>query len=108
MIIGEDFTIMDHEEKEKTLPIKLLLSPYENVIFRYNTVSIREDADEGTAKIVFSYDIIEMGDHIETTLRKDERFNDVLGLILNRMILETVESGDLNDRKNDFEESAAK
>ena len=97
MIIGEDFRILEHDEKETTLPIELLLSPYNGVIFKYNTVSIKEDADADTAKIVFSYDLIEMGDHVETVLRKDERFNDVLGLILNRMILETVESGDLND-----------
>tara|TARA_R110000772_G_scaffold99174_3_gene198891 strand:- start:15114 stop:15440 length:327 start_codon:yes stop_codon:yes gene_type:complete len=104
MIIGEDFRILEHNEKESTLPIELLLSPFKGVIFKYNTVSVKEDADGGTAKIIFSYDLIEMGDHIETTLRKDERFNDVLGLILNRMILETVDVGELDDRKNDSEE----
>lgn len=105
MIIGEDFRIVDRDEKETTLPIELLLSPYKGVIFRYDTVSIKEN-DDDTANIVFSYDIIEMGDHVETVLHKDERFNEILGLILNRMILETVESdsGDLDDREDDITE----
>jgi len=104
MIIGEDFRIVERDEKETTLPIELLLSPYKGVIFRYNTVSIKEDAEKKEARLIFTYDLLEMGDHVETVLRKDERFNDVLGLILNRMILETIDAGEVDDRENNSEE----
>ena len=104
MIIGEDFRIVERDEKETTLPIELLLLPYKGVIFRYNTVSIKEDKEAQEARLIFTYDLIEMADHVETVLRKDERFNDVLGLILNKMIHETLDAGELDDRENDIKE----
>jgi hypothetical protein len=43
------------------------------------------------AKMLFDYDLLEMGDHTETSLRKDVKFIQHVGLVLNTMILETLE-----------------
>ena len=53
--------------------------------------------------MLFDYDLLEMGDHIETSLRKDVKFIHHIGLVLNTMILETLEEKDAI-RENDSTE----
>jgi hypothetical protein len=94
MIIGKDYLLRDDMyEEDKTLPIELLTEPYKGVILRYTTVSIKE-VDDNQAKMIFDYDLLEMGDHTETYLRKDVKFTEHAGLVLNTMILETLEAKD--------------
>lgn len=92
MIIGQDYRLRDDlYEEDKTLPIELLTGPYAGVIMRFTTVSIKEIEDD-QAKMLFDYELLEMGNHTETSLRKDDRFTHHAGLVLNTMILETLES----------------
>ena len=92
MIIGQDYQLRDDlYEEDKTLPIELLTGPYKGVILRFTTVSIKE-VDDNEAKMLFDYDLLEMGDHTETSLRRDDKFTQYAGLVLNTMILETLES----------------
>jgi hypothetical protein len=103
MIIGKDYLLRDDlYEEEKTLPIQLLTGPYKDVILRYTTVSIKEMEDD-QAKMIFDYDLLEMGDHTETSLRKDVKFTQHIGLVLNTMILETLEEQNAA-RENDSTE----
>ena len=91
MLIGKDYLLRDDlYEEDKTLPVQLLTGPYKDVILRYTTVSIKE-MENDQAKMLFDYDLLEMGDHTETSLRKDVKFTHHVGLVLNTMILETLE-----------------
>jgi hypothetical protein len=89
MIIGEDFMFMD-TIKADTSPLKLLTGPYKDVVYRYTNMSVKENDDE-TATLIFDYELYEMGNHTETTLRKDDRFTQHIGLVLNTLILEAIE-----------------
>lgn len=89
MIIGEDYMFMD-SIKVETTPLKLLTGPYKDVVYRYTNLSIKENEND-TATLSFSYELYEMGEHTETSLNKDKRFQEHIGLILNSLILEAVE-----------------
>ena len=103
MHIGKDYLLRDDLYKEdKTMPIQLLTGPYKDVILRYTTVSIKE-MENDQAKMLFDYDLLEMGNHTETSLRKDVKFINHIGLVLNTMILETLEEKDAI-RENDSTE----
>lgn len=101
MILNEDYKFRDDlYEEEKTLPIELLSEPYKGIVLRYNQVAVKEQVD-GTAKMQFDYDLLEMGSHIETALRKDQKFTEYAGLVLNAMILEILEEGKENNDQDD-------
>jgi len=104
MNVGEDFKFRDDMEKD-TVPIELLLKPYANVVYRYTEIGKIKEHNDGTATIKFQYELFDAGQHTETSLRKDKRFEKTIGLILNRLILEAIPGKDLNDRENDTQES---
>lgn len=89
MILGEDFIFMD-SMKTDTTAIKLLTGPYKDVVYRYTQLNVKENIDD-TATLSFSYEVHEMGEHTETALRKDVRFQEHIGLVLNSLIIEAVE-----------------
>ena len=97
MIIGEDFEFND-KLKTDTAAIKLLTGPYKNVIYRYTSMSVKENNND-TATMQFDYELFEMGEHTETSLRKDKRFTEHIGLILNTLIIEAVEYEDKTPKK---------
>ena len=101
MIIGQDFRFRD-DMKTDTVPIEILTEPYKGVILRFTEVGV-EELNDGTAKLKYQYDLFEMGDHTETSLRKDNKFVEFAGLILNTIILEAAEA-DSADRESDIEE----
>jgi len=108
MIIGEDYMFMDSMKKDTT-PIKLLTGPYKDVVYRYTQMSVKENTND-TATMFFEYELYEMGNHTETFLRKDKRFTEHIGLVLNSLIIEAVEHSDKNGvnnehRKTDPQES---
>lgn len=102
MILGQDFKFRD-DLKEDTVPIELLLDPYKGVVYRYIKVGIKEN-DDKTATLKFDYHLHEMGEHTETKLRKDKRFTEVLGLILNTLILDVAEVDKNEHREDDTQE----
>lgn len=86
-----------------TVPLELLLGVYKGVVWRYNEVAISEEFD-GTATMKFRYDILEVPPECNKTtedLEVDPIFTQVLGNILNTLILESVMDA---DRKDDIEE----
>lgn len=105
MIENSDFKFRDDLTKTKdgeTVAIEILTNPYNGVIFRYTQVGVKELAN-GTAVLQFSYDLIQSGDHSMVSLRKDQRFEKHLGILLNHLILEAAEAPNA-DREDHSEE----
>ena len=109
--VGKDFRFRDDMHKPgevgDTIPIEILTGPYKNVIYRYVKIGVKEK-DDGEAVLQFIYDLFEMGEHTETSLRNDERFTKHIGLILNHLILETLEGQDDDIGENYSEEPDSK
>lgn len=108
MIEQKDFRFRDDMNQgveKNTVPIEILTQPYNNVIFRYTTVAVKEK-DDGTAVLRFQYDLLDVGEFTETKLRNDKRFEQHLGLLLNHLILESAEHEHNESRKNDTTESS--
>lgn len=103
MLLSEDYKFRD-DIKADTVPIELLTEPYKGVILRYTTVAVKEQ-EGGQAKLQFQYELLEMGEHTETSLRKDPKFETHAGLILNAMILESLEAQEDDIREDDIKES---
>lgn len=91
MIIGEDFKFRD-DIKADTAPIEILTEPYKGVILRYTKVGIKEQEENDNVLLQFEYDLLEMGEHTETKLRRDVRFQEHAGLILNTLLLESLDA----------------
>lgn len=90
MILSEQYKFRD-DIKADTVPIEFLTDPYKGVILRYTKVGIKEQ-DNNTAVLQFDYELFEMGDHTEVKLRKDPMFQEHAGLILNALILESMDA----------------
>ncbi len=102
MIIGEDYKFRDDLKDYDTVPIELLMEPWQGVILRYVQVTVKELKND-TAKLQFQYDLIEMGNHTETNLRRSKKFEECIGLVLNHMILEVVANEQSKSGENDTE-----
>lgn len=90
----------DLAKSDETVPLELTEGPYKGVVYRYTTVGIREEQDE-SAVLRFQYELYSMGDHTETSLRKDQKFENTIGLILNSLILEATDDTNAKRGKND-------
>lgn len=98
MILGEDYKFRD-DMKHDTVPIELLTGPYKGVILRYTNVAIKEQEND-TAKMLFDYELYAMGEHTEVSLRKDTKFLNHIGLVLNSLILESLEGANESGKNN--------
>lgn len=86
MILGIDFKFRNDIEAD-TVPIELLLAAYKGVVYRYQKIGIREN-DDDSATLKFEFELFETGNFSKRKLKKDPRFKEILGLILNTLILE--------------------
>lgn len=99
MIIGVDYKFRD-DIKAETVPIELLTGPYKGIVYRYTQVSVKEREDN-TAVMQFDYFLHNTGELSETTIRRDSKFTQHIGLILNTLILETVENENREDHSEE-------
>lgn len=93
MNINQDFKFRDDiykPDSAETVPIEITTGPYSGVVYRYVRVGVKEK-DDGEAVMQFQYELLEMGNHTETALRADHRFTKHIGLVLNQLILESLE-----------------
>lgn len=90
MIINIDYKFRD-DIKADTVPIQLLTGPYNGVVYRYTQVSIKEKEND-SAVMQFDFYLHETGEHTENSLRADPKFTAHIGLILNQLILDTVDA----------------
>ena len=99
MELGVDYNFRDDlwnkNEEGSTVPIELLMDPFKGIVYRYTTVSFRMDGD--VPKMLYDYEILKTNDLSMITVRKNQKFNTILGLILNMMLLE-VDEADANGR----------
>lgn len=106
MIENGDFRFRDDMykiDKGETVPIEILLPPFKNVILRYTQVSVKEE-DNGTAILRFAYELLETGEYSELSLRRNAKFEQHLGILLNHLILEAAEAG--NGNREDYSEES--
>ena len=108
MELGKDFSFRDDlfnaKEDGSTVPIELILDPFAGVCYRYTTVKFRMDEDN-IPRIAYDYEILKTNDLSMMTLRNNEKFNTVLGLILNALLLDASEvEGASETRTNDTKE----
>lgn len=96
MILGEDYEFID-SLKTNTVAIKLNSGPYKDVVFRYTKMSVKENSDD-TAALIFDYELITLVEHTETSLRKDYKFIQHIGLVLNTLILDAVEHSETEEK----------
>lgn len=92
---GIDYNFRDdlwiESKKESTVPIEILIDPFKGVVYNYTTVSFKVGEDD-VPRIGYDYEIIKTNDLSMITLRKNEKFNTMLGLILNAMLLELADA----------------
>jgi len=92
MEIGVDFKFRD-DKKADTVPVELIGEPYNGIVFRFTSVAIKEEVGQ-SATIKFDYELFESVEHTMIGLRKDKKFNEHIGLVLNSMILEAIDAAD--------------
>ena len=108
MELGIDWIFRDDlfniKEDGSTVPIELLVDPFAGVCYRYTYVKFRVDEDN-VPRIGYDYEILKTNDLSMMTLRKNEKFNTVLGLVLNTLLLDASEAeGESETRINDTKE----
>ena len=105
---GIDYNFRDdlwiESKKESTVPIEILIDPFKGVVYNYTTVSFKVGEDD-VPRIGYDYEIIKTNDLSMMTLRKNGKFNTMLGLILNAMLLEMADAeSDIEIRANNPKE----
>lgn len=108
MELGTDFKFRDDLFNEKeagsTVPIELTLDPFTGVVYRYTTVTFKMGEDS-VPRLLYDYEIIKTNDLSMTTLRKNDKFNAALGLILNTLLIDSSEAESMSETgTNDTEE----
>jgi hypothetical protein len=108
MQVGIDYNFRDDlfndKEDGSTCPIELLLDPYAGVVYRYTTVRFKLGEDD-IPRLQYDYEIVKTNDLSMVTLRKNQKFNDILGLILNSLLLDLGDVEANETRNNNLEES---
>ena len=96
MILGTDYKfrddLFDSKTDGTTVPIERTLDPFTGIVYLYTRVAFRMDGE--VPRMMFDYEIIKTNDLSMMTLRKNEKFNSILGVILNTLLLEAAEAGE--------------
>ena len=104
MELGIDYKFRDDlfnsNENGTTCPIELILDPFAGIVYRYTTVKFKVGEDD-IPRISYDYEIITTNDLSMMTLRKNEKFNQVLGLILNGLLIDASESESVSETRTD-------
>ena len=104
MQLGIDFKFRDDlfnvKEAGSTVPIELTLDPFTGVVYRYTTVTFKMGEDD-IPRLLYDYEILKTNDLSMTTLRKNEKFNTALGLILNTLLIDSSEAEGVSETRTD-------
>jgi hypothetical protein len=103
MEVGIDYKFRDDlfnlKEEGTTVPIEIMVDPFAGIVYRYTTVTFKMDEDN-IPRMQYDYEIIKTNDLSMVTLRKNQKFNEILGLILNSLLLDL---GDSEEEQNKHE-----
>jgi hypothetical protein len=95
MELGIDYVfrddLFDSKKDGTTVPIELNLDPFAGVVYHYTQVTFKMGEDN-IPRMLYDYEIDKTNDLSMVTLRKNQRFNEVLGLILNALLLDASEA----------------
>lgn len=95
MELGIDYKFRDDlfnpKEDGSTCPIELTLDPFTGIVYRYTTVRFKLGEDD-IPRLQYDYEIIKTNDLSMITLRKNQKFNDTVGLILNTLLLDAADA----------------
>jgi hypothetical protein len=104
MELGIDYKFRDDlfnsKEEGTTVPIEITLDPFAGIVYRYTTVKFKVGEDD-IPRIAYDYEIIKTNDLSMVTLRKNEKFNMMLGLILNGLLLDASEAEGASETRTD-------
>lgn len=104
MELGTDYVFRDDlfnaKEDGTTVPIELKIEPFNGVVYRYTTVTFKVGEDD-VPRLLYDYEIIKTNDLSMVTLRKNEKFNAALGLILNTLLLDASEVEGASETRTD-------
>ena len=111
MELGTDWHFRDDlfnaKEEGSTVPIEILVDPFAGIVYRYTQVGFKMGEDN-VPRMQYDYEIVKTNDLSMITLRKNAKFNTMLGLILNTLLLDASEQQngmDVETRTNDTEKS---
>lgn len=94
MEAGIDYKFRDDlfnpKEEGSTVPIEIMVDPFAEIVYRYTNVTFKMGEDN-VPRMLYDYEILKTKDLSMITLRKNEKFNTVLGLILNALLLDASE-----------------
>lgn len=94
MELGTDWQFRDDlfnaKEEGSTVPIEILVDPFAGIVYRYTRVGFKMGEDN-VPRMQYDYEIIKTNDLSMVTLRKNAKFNTMLGLILNNLLLDASE-----------------
>ena len=82
------YSLVEHEGKE-FYGVRLH-KEYEGVIIVYGTVSLKENMDDNTAKLKFTYLIEEASTYDTKNLESDREFNNHIGKILQHILEDSL------------------
>ena len=95
MELGTDYVfrddLFDAKAEGTTVPIELKVDPFDGVCYRYTVVRFKMGEDN-IPRLQYDYEILKTNDLSMVTLRKNEKFNTVIGLILNALLLDASEA----------------
>ncbi len=104
MELGTDYKfrddLFDQKQEGSTCPIELTLDPFNGVVYRYTTVTFKMGEDN-VPRLLYDFEIIKTNDLSMVTLRKSEKFNTTLGLILNTLLLDASEVEGASETRTD-------
>ena len=100
MEAGTDFKFRDDlfnaKDTGSTCPVELMLDPFAGIVYRYTTVTFKMGEDN-VPRLLYDYEIIKTNELSMTTLRKNDKFNTTLGLILNSLLLDASEAEGMSE-----------
>lgn len=89
MTEGLDYCFIYPKDDSTAVNIKFLQGPYEDTIFKYGKVKIKEENEQ--MYLLFAYDVIESPVENPRKLEKDENFKNYIGDLLVELMSNNIE-----------------
>lgn len=97
-----DYFVLEPLGEDLPSPIKIVRPPYDGVILMYGRVSIEEPTLDNP-RMMFTYQLLETGDHTKEELESSDDFRNFLGDLLRDMILDAGNIRTHNTKKPNME-----
>ena len=89
MTEGLDYCFIYPKDDSTAVNIKFLQGPYEDTVFKYGKVKIKEENEQ--MYLLFAYDVIESPVENPRKLEKDENFKNYIGDLLVELMSNNIE-----------------